>query len=192
MATNLSPYERERFEYGEVAGDNKGDLLRIHAIKAEHTANLLFTWLSGASSEVRLPNALPIERGGTGATTANRARMNLGMIINTNNEVSFGARAVSVYDGTVLDHDNTVKPYFIKNGVGDYTVGNVTGFNPTSFTYILPKDELGNLLCGCEITFAGEAIIKVYAVKFEDGIFQLDKTLPMDIPPGRCIDISVK
>ena len=58
MATNLSPYERERFEYGEVAGDNKGDLLRIHAIKAEHTANLLFTWLSGASSEVRLPTPL--------------------------------------------------------------------------------------------------------------------------------------
>lgn len=192
MPTNLSPYERERFKYGEAAGDDKGDFLRIHAIKAEHTDTLLFTWLSGGRSEVSLPQALPIERGGTGATTAQRARLGLGMIINTNNEVSFGSRAVSLYDGVVLDHDDTVKPYFIKNGVGDYTIGNVTGFAPNAFTYILPRDELGNLLCGCEIVFSGEALVRVYAVKYTDGVISLDKTIPMDIPQGRCIDISVK
>lgn len=191
MATKLSQYERERFNYGEAAGDGKGDFLRTHAIKAEQTNSLLFYWLTGGLSEVKLLDALPVARGGTGASSANKARINLGMIVNTNNELSFGSKAVSLYDGAVLDHDGTAKPYFIKNGVGDYIVGNVIGFG-AGFTYVLPKDELGNLLCGCEISFTGEANVKVYAIKYQDGRALLDKTKPMDIPSGRCIDISVK
>lgn len=191
MATKLSQYERERFNYGEAAGDGKGDFLRTHAIKAEQANSLLFYWLTGGLSEVKLLDALPVARGGTGASSANKARINLGMIVNTNNELSFGSKAVSLYDGAVLDHDSTVKPYFIKNGVGDYIVGNVIGFG-AGFTYVLPKDELGNLLCGCEISFTGEANVKVYAIKYQDGRALLDKTKPMDIPSGRCIDISVK
>lgn len=191
MATKLGQFERERFNYGEVAGDGKGDFLRIHAIKAEQAETIVFGWLTGGLSQTKLLDALPVSRGGTGATTANKARLNLGLTVNTNNEVMFGSRAVSLYDGAVLDHDGTVKPYFIKNGVGDYTVGNVIGFG-SGFTYILPRDELGNLLCGCEITFMGEAIVKVYAVKFEGGKYILDKSVPMDIPNSRRIDISVK
>lgn len=191
MANNISQFERERFLYGDAAGDGRGDLLRVQTIKLEDMSNILFSWLSGGASEVRLPNALPITRGGTGSTTASKARLNLGIFVNTNNELMFGSKAVSVYDGTVLDHDGTVKPTFQKLGVGKYLISGVTGFGP-GFTYVLPKDEMGNLLCGCEITFTGEANVSVYAIKYEDGKAVLDKTVPMDLPNGRCIDISAK
>ena len=190
MATNAQ-FERERFNYGEAAGDGKGDFLHTHGVKAEQAETIVFSWLSGGASEVRLPNALPITRGGTGSTTASKARLNLGIFVNTNNELMFGSKAVSVYDGTVLDHDGTVKPTFQKLGVGKYLISGVTGFGP-GFTYMLPKDEMGNLLCGCEITFTGEANLSVYAIKYEDGKAVLDKTTPMDIPDKRSIDISAK
>ena len=189
---SLSQYERERFLYGDAAGDNKGDYLRVHAIKAENALSILFSWLSGAASEVSLLNNLPISRGGTGASTAQKARLNLGLFVTTNNEIVFGGKGISLYDSAVLDHDGTVKPSLTKHGVGDYTVGNVTGFASNTFTYILPRDELGNLLCGCEITFTGECNVKVYDLKHVDGKVLLDKTKPMDIPSGRCIDISAK
>ena len=69
MPTSLAQWERERFKYGDAAGDGKGDLLRMHGIKAEHSMNLLFSWLTANRSEVRLLDSLPIERGGTGAST---------------------------------------------------------------------------------------------------------------------------
>ena len=77
MPTNLAQWERERFLYGDAAGDGKGDLLRVHAIKAEHASNLVFSWLSGGASEVTLPNALPISRGGTGMTANPAMLVNL-------------------------------------------------------------------------------------------------------------------
>lgn len=193
MATKLSQFERERFIYGEAAGDGKGDQLRVHAIKAEQTESIVYSWLSGGSSEVRLPNALPIERGGTGGTTAQRGRLNLGILVNTNNELVFGSKAISVYDGAVLDHDGTVKPGFIKNGVGDYRINGPLGFALNGFKYCLPKDELGNVLCGCVTTFDATGLtLKVHPIKFESGKSIIDTTKTMDIPASRCIDISVK
>lgn len=192
MATNLGQFQRERFKSGDSAGDGKGDFLRDHSLKDEDFASKTFSWLSGGASEVTLPNALPVSRGGTGGASALRARLNLGIFVTTNNELVFGSKGVSLYEGTVLDHDDTVKPGYIKNSVGSYRIPNVTGFSPNQFTYILPKDELGNLLCGCDITFDTGANVFVYAIKYENGKAVLDRTVPMDIPQGRCIDISVK
>lgn len=193
MATNLAQNERERFEYGLAAGDGKGDELRIHALKAEHTASLLFYWLTGGSSEVRLKDALPIERGGTGATTAQQARLNLGLMVNTNNELMFGSKAISVYNGAVLDHDGTVKPGFIKNGVGNYRINGPLGFALNGFKYCLPKDELGNVLCGANITFDATGLtLTTHPVIFNQGKYEVDLETKIDIPSGRCIDISVK
>ncbi len=193
MATKLSPHERERFNYGEAAGDGKGDLIRIHAIKAEQAESIVFNWISGGKSEVRLPDALPVERGGTGGTTAQRSRLNLGIVVNTNNEYVFGSKAISVYDGAVLDHDGTVKPGFIKNGVGDYRVNGPLGFALNGFKYCLPKDELGNTLCGCVITFDATGLtLKVHPIKYVSGKSVIDTTKAIDIPASRCIDISVK
>lgn len=193
MATKLSAHERERFNYGEAAGDGKGDQLRIHAIKAEQTEAIVYNWLSGGKSEVKLPDALPIERGGTGGTTAQRGRLNLGILVNTNNELVFGSKAISVYDGAVLDHDGTVKPGFIKNGVGDYRINGPLGFALNGFKFCLPKDELDNLLCGCVITFDAAGLnLKVHPIKVVSGKHTLDTATTIDIPASRCIDISVK
>lgn len=193
MATSLSQYERERFKYGDAAGDGKGDMLRVHAIKAEQTECIVYNWLSGGRSEVRLPDALPIERGGTGGTTAQRGRLNMGIVVDTNNNLVFGSKVVSVYNGAVLDHDGTVKPVFSKVAVGHYTITNVSGFALNGFKYRIPRDELGNPLCGCVITFEGTtATVKVYQLKFLNGIFSNNLTVPIDLPASRCIDISVK
>ena len=193
MATKLSPWERERFKYGDAAGDGKGDFLHTHGVKAEHAETLVFSWLSGGASEVRLPDALPITRGGTGGTTAQKGRLNLGMLVNTNNELVFGSRAISVYDGAILDHDNTVKPGFIKNGTGDYRINGPLGFALFGFKYCLPKDELGNVLCGAKIVFDATGLtLTTHPVKFNAGIYSIDETIKIDIPPTRCIDISVK
>ena len=193
MATNLSQYERERFNYGDAAGDGKGDLLRIHAIKAEQAESLVFSWLSGGSSEVRLPDALPITRGGTGGTTAQKGRLNLGMLVNTNNEVVFGSKAISVYDGAVLDHDGTVSPGFIKNGTGNYRINGPLGFALFGFQYCLPKDVLGNVLCGAKIVFDATGLtLTTHPVTLQNGLWVMDELSFIDIPSTRCVDISVK
>ena len=193
MPTSLSINERERFLYGDAAGDGKGDMLRIHAIKAEQANSILFSWLSGGTSEVRLKDALPIERGGTGGTTAQRSRLNMGILVNTNNELVFGSKAISVYNGAVLDHDGSVNPGFIKNGVGNYRINGPLGFALNGFKYCLPKDELGNLLCGCTLTFDATGLtILVHPTLFTDGIYSADTSVNIDIPSQRCIDISVK
>ena len=193
MPNRLSQYERERYEFGEAAGDGKGDDLRVHTIKLEDMSNLLFTWLSGGRSEVRLSDALPIERGGTGGTTAQKGRLNLGMLVNTNNELVFGSRAISVYDGAVLDHDGTVKPGFIKNGLGEYRINGPLGFALFGFKYCLPKDDLGNVLCGAKIVFDETGLtLTTHPVVFNNGIYSIDEATKIDIPSTRCIDISVK
>lgn len=186
-------WERDRFKYGDAAGDGKGDLLRVHAIKLEDMSNKLFSWLSGGRSEIVLQQALPVERGGTGATTAQKARLTLGMLVNTNNEYVFGSKAISVYNGAVLDHDGTVKPGFIKNGVGDYRINGPLGFAIFGFTYCLPKDELGNLLCGAKFTFDATGLtLTTHPIKYNLGKVEVDMTTKIDIPDQRCIDISVK
>lgn len=193
MPTNLAQFERERFIYGDVAGDGKGDELRIHAIKAEHSNNLVYSWLSGGASEVRLPNALPVSRGGTGATTAQGARLSMGILVSTNNELLFGSKAISVYDGAVLDHDGTVKPGFIKNSVGNYRINGPLGFALNGFKYCLPKDELGNVLCGAKIVFDSSGLtLTTHPVSLQGGMWVMDELTFIDIPSTRCIDISVK
>lgn len=193
MSIRLTQFQRQRFQYGDAANDNKGDLLRVHTIKLEDMSTMLFTWISGGSSEVTLPDALPIARGGTGGTTAQQGRLNLGMLVNTNNELVFGSRAISVYDGAILDHDGTVKPGFIKNGIGDYRINGPLGFALFGFKYCLPKDELGNVLCGAKIVFDASGLtLTTHPVVFNNGIYSVDETTKIDIPPTRCIDISVK
>ena len=194
MATSLSQHERERFLYGDAAGDGKGDMLRIHALKAEQANSILFNWLSGGRSEVRLQDGLPIERGGTGGTTAQRGRLNMGIFVNTNNELLFGSKAVSLYNGVILDHDGSVKPVYKKVALGHYEITGISGYALNGFKYCLPKDELGNVLCTCVIHFVGNtATVKVYEVLIhENGNKGVNLKKPMDIPTQRCIDISVK
>lgn len=191
MANN--PFERDRFNYGEVAGDGKGDFLHTHGVKAERMATILFGWLSGGKSEVRLLDALPVERGGTGGTNANEAKLKLGIYTDPNYNLVYGINGVDLYDTRVIDNTGTLRPSFSKLSVGKYKLTNITAHAIYGFKFILPEDELGNKLCGCTISFENnEALIDVYAIKYESGKAVLDTSKPMDIPTGRYISISVR
>lgn len=180
--------------YGDAPDDRKGIDLRNCVMMYNESIQAIVDWISGSPNTKTLINTtLDPSRGGTGGATALRARQALGIFVDTNETLRFGARAVSLYNGTVLDHDTTVKPGFIKLAIGHYTISQVSGFALNGFNYVLPRDELGNLLCSCVITFDDiVATIKVYAVKYENGKAVIDLTTPMDIPDQRCIDISVK
>lgn len=180
--------------YGDAPNDGKGIDLRNCVMMYNESISAIVDWISGSPNTVSLMNTvLNQSRGGTAGSTAQTARQGLGLFVDTNNTIRFGVRAVSLYDGLTLDHDKTVKPIYGKLSTGNYTLDRVPGFALNGFTYILPRDELGNLLCSCVITFDSSiALIKVYAVKYVDGKATVDLTKPMDIPKGRCIDISVK
>ena len=60
---------------------------------------------------------------------------------------------------------------------------------------MLPRDELGNLLCTCTIEFdtaTSTVVVKVYDVLFSNGKYEPNLNIPMSIPAGRCIDISLR
>lgn len=180
--------------YGDAPDDHKGIDLRNCVMMYNESIQSIVDWISGSPNTKSLIGiSLDPSRGGTGGSTALRARQSLGIFVDTNEAMRFGVKAVSLYNGAVLDHDMTVKPTFSKVDVGHYTLTNVPGFALNGFKYVLPHDELGNLLCACVITFDDLiTTIKVYGVKYENGKALIDLTVPMDIPDGRCIDISVK
>lgn len=181
-------------KYGDAAGDGKGELLRNATIMYNESIATIVDWITGSPNTESLMNTkLGITRGGTGASTAQGARLNLGLFIDTNNEVVFGSRAISVYDGVVLDHDQTVKPTINKVGIGNYTITNVPGYALNGFKFRFPKDDLGTPLVIPVITFAGTVCtVKTYKPKFLNGVWSADTTVPLNIPASRCVDISVK
>lgn len=186
---------RERLEYGLHANDSRGDFARVHTIKVENALSILFEFLSANTSQVKLPKSIPVSVGGTGGTTTQSAKLNLGIFTNTNNELIAGSKAVSVYNGSVLIHGTDDKITISRVGVGNYSLYGVKGFSLFGFKYILPNDEYGVPLCGCEIVFNEAnttATVKVYALNFSNGKYVIDKTKPIDIPNQRCIDISLK
>lgn len=60
---------RQKIELGLTPGDNRGDTLRAAFTKIEMAFREIYTFLSGNVSQVELPDAIPIESGGTGQPT---------------------------------------------------------------------------------------------------------------------------
>ena len=192
MPTNLAQWECERFLYGDAAGDGKGDLLRVHAVKAEHAHNLVFSWLSGGASEVTLPNALPISRGGTGATTVAGVIRKLGYFEDTNHVLRRGTKVLTLGNTGILDRfQNMPNAMFTRNGVGDYSI---TGVVPGTalFGMVLPVNHLNQLKCYATTSVApsGEMVIKVFEANNTTN--PPSAGAPMDLPAGTYIDLEVK
>lgn len=61
---------RSKLIFGYSANDNNGEQLRDGMMSVENALSELYLFLSGGSSEVSLPNALPEVRGGTGVSRA--------------------------------------------------------------------------------------------------------------------------
>ena len=157
----------------------------------------LYLFLSGNSSTVTLPAVgLPISKGGTGGETVQEARDNLGLLTDTNNSFVLGGSGTKLYDDRLVNFRQAVRPFSMtKQDANTYVIKTATSHGLHGFKYVLPRDELGNLLCTCTITFdtaASTVTVQVYDVLFSDGKYSPDLTKPISIPVGRCIDISLR
>ena len=74
-----------------------GDTFRTGSAKLQANDDELYTQL-GATAQGVLPAALPVNKGGTGATTAAAARTNLGLTTTTSNTDSTAGRILKVGD----------------------------------------------------------------------------------------------
>lgn len=192
MPTSLSQWERERFVYGDAAGDGKGDFLRIHAIKAEHADNLLFSWLSGGASEVRLPDALPISRGGTGSATVAGTIRNLGYFEDTNHVLRRGTKVLTLADTGILDRfQNLPNATFTKRATGEYVLKGVE-LDTKLFGMVFPITNLNQLryIATTALGAVGETIIKVFVAN--NATNPPSPGAAVDLPTGVYIDIECK
>lgn len=187
---------RETLSIGLAANDKKGDSAIVFGAKCEDAFKEVYLFLSGNSSTVTLPTAgIPISKGGTGGETVQGARDNLGLLTDTNNNFVLGGSATKLYNDRLVNYPQAVRPFSMtKQGTNTYTIKNATTHGLNGFKYVLPRDELGNLLCTCTIEFtkAATVVVKVYDVLFSNGKYAPNLKVPMSIPTGRCIDISLR
>lgn len=186
---------RQEIGYGLAPDDKKGDTPRVFAEKCENAFTEIYLYLSGNSSKTTLnKSGLAVSSGGTGAITAKGARDNLGIFEDTNHNLVFGSGAVRLYDDRITPNQSTKTYDFVKESTGTYRIKLAKGFNTNGFSYILPRDPLGNLLCTCTVTFDAtttDAVVKVYNVVYKSNVVTVGTTLT-DIPSGRCIDFNFK
>ena len=187
---------RETISLGLAANDKRGDSAIVFGAKCEDTFKELYLFLSGNSSTTSLPAAgIPISKGGTGGETVQEARDNLGLLTDTNNSYVLGGSATKLYDDRLVNYPQAVRPFSMsKQDVNTYVITSATTHGLNGFKYVLPRDELGNLLCTCtsEFTEVSTVVVKVYDVLFSNGKYMPNLNVPMSIPTGRCIDISLR
>ena len=188
---------RETLSLGLAANDKKGDSALVFGAKCEEAFKEIYLFLSGNSSTVTLPTAgLPISKGGTGSVTVQAARDNLGLLTDTNNSFVLGGSATKLYEDRLVNYPQAVRPFSMtKQDSNTYIIKHATSHGLNGFKYVLPRDELGNLLCTCTIEFntaTSNVIVKVYDVLFSNGKYAPDLAKPISIPAGRCIDISLR
>ncbi|MEG0486348.1 MAG: hypothetical protein RR575_00285 [Acinetobacter sp.] len=188
---------RETITLGLAANDKKGDSAIVFGAKCEDAFKELYLFLSGNSSTVTLPSSgIPISKGGTGGETVQEARDNLGLLTDTNNSFVLGGSGTKLYDDRLVNYAQAIRPFSMtKEGINTYVIKTATSHGLNGFKYVLPRDELGNLLCTCTIEFntvSSTAVVKVYGVLFSNGRYAPDLNAPMSIPEGRCIDISLR
>ena len=192
MPTNLAQWERERFNYGDAAGDGKGDPIRVHTIKAEHTNNLVFSWLSGGASEVTLPAALPISRGGTGSTSVAGVIRTLGYFEDSNHVLRRGTKVLTLSNTGIADRFQTLPAAsFIKTGLGQYSIYNVEQ-DTKLFGLVIPMNYFNQPKYFVETSLGvdGELVVSTYLI--DTSILPYGPGLPVDLPLGVTIDIECK
>lgn len=185
-------------EYGVVANDKRGMDARNMSILMNDNTKELMTFLTGGERNTgKIPDALPVISGGTGAITPVGAKRNLEMTTGPNGEVFTSQGSVEVYDNTFKIYGRASNVMaFSKIATGHYRLEGTINWG-TTFKTKYPKDDLGNILCGAEIVPIASGIdiftYKVFAVpgeNFHEGVeffWKLNKEKPIDIPADRFI-----
>lgn len=186
----------EQLNYGEAPNDKKGFDARTSEMITDNNFKAIVEWITGGAKQFgRISNvALPVSRGGTEASTAMQARINLGLVTGPNNEIVFGNNAVELFNSKYTKYGKVNNDYaFTKVGVGDYKLeGLFSDSYGTGYKMVLPKDDLGNVLVGATIAVvSGVASIKTFAITVVEGKATLS-AVPMDIPDGRFILFNIK
>lgn len=189
----------EPIELGEAPGDGKGDRPIEFGRKINEGMKYLIDWLSGSSSQTKLPESLPVERGGTGSKTAQGSRDNLGIsTIDYNGQIYFNEKIVMLYPDKVVANKTVenlaMKPVFTKVAVGHYTVSGTEGMAAT-WKAVVPKDPMGNPLYTVALTENATTkviTVKVYTGKQSGANVVVDTTKPIDIPAGAFMLLHLK
>ena len=187
---------RQNIDWGLAPNDKKGMDARTFSMAVEDTFEEIYMFLSGNASTVSLPpGGLSITKGGTGANTVELARYNMGIYTDTNGQLALGGNVSKLYDDRIQSMLAGTNRTMSKDASGRYVIVGCSAYALQGFKYLLPKDELGNVLCGCEIAFdtaANKTTVSVYAIKYTNGKAVLDKSALISIPSGRCIDLNVR
>ena len=186
----------EKIEVGEVADDKKGWPLRDICVSLNLSLAEIVLWITGGAKEFGdLNNALPIERGGTGATTAASARKALGIVRGSNYELAFANNCLELYDDRVTNYGLTDTVHgFTKVATGHYRLAAIVAGYGTGVKYIVPKDDIGNPLCYITISFESTldtADILVYGVGVDGSGNRISNGVLQDIPLNRFIMLNI-
>lgn len=180
---------------GQSAGDGKGDLLYNAMQKTNQNFVELYNWVGGATGSLVLPDFLPISRGGTGSTSVQGARKNMGLYVDVNGGVVFGYPVVDLFNHKADCTDATLQVGFTRTAVGKYVLTNTKGLGINGFKMVLPKDDLGIPLFGATLSYVdGLLQVNTYALIVEQlsGRLVLNTNSPMDIPAGSYMNIHIK
>lgn len=170
-------------EAGDAANDGKGDLLRVSVMKLNTNINLIRDFLVGGSGRVRLNLPLPISRGGTGASSAQSARRELGVALFDCNGVLRKAEShVEVYWDRVAKGPyaaTEMNCLIVKTGIGTYTLTGLAAYTKI----VLPLDNTGKPGFIVEVNtldpITKQMTFSVYSVTWLNGWI---KDTLMDIP----------
>lgn len=180
---------------GQSAGDGKGDLLYNAMQKTNQNFVELYNWIGGATGSLVLPNFLPVSRGGTGSTSVQGARKNMGLYVDVNGGVVFGYPVVDLFNHKADCTDAALQVGFSRTAVGKYELTNTKGLGINGFKMVLPKDDLGMPLFGAVLSYTdGLLRISTYKTKIDTtaGKVVVDTSKPMDIPAGSFMNIHIK
>lgn len=187
--------EIEKLEYGVSANDGLGYDIRNGAMITDSNFRNIVLFITGGLREMgRIDNVyLPMSRGGTGASTVAGVLKNFSLAIGPNNEMLYGYGNVGIYDTKFTVYGKPSNFFaFSKVTAGKYRLEGPIKWGVTGYRIAYPKDELGNFICGCVIESIASGIdILTYKVIFDNGLYRVDLTQPIDIPPDKFISLNL-
>lgn len=196
-------FSRDRISIGEAANDGKGTDLNLAGKYLEDFMTATCMFLNAGTSEIKIPDTLPIERGGTNASTVSG---------HIKYVTRFGAGAMQLVDNKYTPvafivitngSDGTVKPLVdlsnvitvTKIAVGKYLFSTFNdSFKVMNDVGNVIRDKMGNQLFGYIIRYnGGNIFIDCYALKFDTttGNKSLDLDTPIDMPPDNALYLTI-